>query len=380
MTTTSTYTKLYPLMATLKERSCLSLPGSPKAIYHLVLEARDLSYEIGDSIGVIPRNTKQIVEATLEAMHASGDEIIYDSRHKESLSLREYLSRKANITTISRKLLELVAQNQSNPSKQQLLRELLDAENCVAMKTFTAKHHVWDFLLAHSEVSLPPEVLCQTMMPLLPRLYSVASSQSIVGEEIHLTVDHHQYISGNIQRYGVASHFLCQETSIGETSIPIYIQRSPHFRLPQDTNTPIIMVGAGTGIAPFRAFMQERSLSSNHNWLFFGQCTSAYDFYYKDFWQQLVDEKKLRLDTAFSRDQEHKIYVQHRLLEHGEELWRWLSQGASLYVCGDAKGMAKEVDIALHTIVQKYGNLTNEDAINYIRQLRSNKRYLRDIY
>ena len=213
-----------------------------------------------------------------------------------------------------------------------------------------------------------------TFAPLLPRFYSVASSPNAHPDEIHLLVA--------LLPDGVASPFLCQTAIQGETPIPIYLQPAHSFFLPQDPETHIIMIGPGTGIAPFRAFMQERvhTQSPGKNWLFFGERNRASDFFYEDFWTALTTDNRLRLDLAFSRDQEEKFYVQHQMYEQRKELWNWIQEGAHIYVCGDKEKMAKDVDATLQRIAQEEGSLTSEDARVFVRSLRTQKRYLLDVY
>lgn len=358
-----------PYNATLKERYRLSKEGSPKEVYHITLDiaGSGIEYQVGDSIGIYPRNSHETVDATIKSIDASGDEMVMDTKRGDSLSLRQFLTERANITAVTKKLVDLVA----NPGLQDLDRQ--------ALKAIANEHHVWDFLNKYKTDKISPQELCDNLLHLLPRLYSIASSQKSCNDEVHLTIAMQQYCTGGHTRYGVATRFLCHETPLNEPVIPIYLQSGHHFRLPENPDTPIIMVGAGTGIAPFRAFLQERS-SAKKNWLFFGQCTSNHDFYYEDFWKELIDSGALQLETAFSRDQEHKIYVQHRISEKGEELMQWLEKGALFYVCGDAKRMAKDVDQALHQVVCEHGGKSDEEAKAYLKQLRTEKRYLRDIY
>ncbi len=210
--------------------------------------------------------------------------------------------------------------------------------------------------------------------PLLPRFYSVASSPNTHPDEIHLLVA--------LLQGGVASPFLCQAAELESTPIPIYLQPAHTFFLPQNPETHIIMIGPGTGIAPFRAFMQDRlhTQSPGKNWLFFGERNRASDFFYEDFWTALAAENRLRLDLAFSRDQEEKCYVQHQMYQQSKELWDWIQEGAHIYVCGDKEKMAKDVDATLQKIAVEQGNLSPEDARLYVRGLRTQKRYLLDVY
>jgi sulfite reductase (NADPH) flavoprotein alpha-component len=349
----SNCSKSHPYHVSLKERYRLTGPDSSKKTYHVVLDIGDsgISYEAGDSLAVHPLNNADIVNKTLHALGATGNEQI------EDMSLREFLTKKANLTTVTRRLVEAVG----------------------ASSVDRSNYHVWDFLQEHLKTPLSPEIFCSLLQPLLPRLYSISSAQHVVGDEIHLTVAQVEYTSNGHPRQGVASTYLCQDLAIGET-LAVYVQPSKHFKLPPP-DVPIIMVGPGTGIAPFRAFMQHRaSHNATHSWLFFGEWTRSHHFLYEDFWTELVDIGKLRLDTAFSRDQEDKIYVQHRLIEQGAEVWQWIQDGASLYVCGDASRMAKDVDEALHYIAQQHGGLNDDDAKAFVKELRTSQRYLRDIY
>jgi sulfite reductase (NADPH) flavoprotein alpha-component len=215
----------------------------------------------------------------------------------------------------------------------------------------------------------------------MPRFYSIASSPKVFPNEVHLTVAFLQYEANGQIHTGVGSHFLCCQAEVELTPVPIYVQPSHHFTLP-DPNTAMILIGPGTGIAPFRAFLQERlaTQAPGLNWLFFGERNRATDFYYSDFWLQLEKQGRIRLDLAFSRDQPQKIYVQHKILEHKKSFWDWIQQGSWIYVCGDAENMAKDVDAALQQIAREEGQLSEEDARLYIKSLRTEKRYLLDVY
>jgi len=221
------------------------------------------------------------------------------------------------------------------------------------------------------------------MLPkLTPRLYSISSSPAAHAGEVHTTVAVVRYRAHNIERGGVCSTLFADRVSVGD-ALPIYIQPNKKFRLPKESDAPIIMIGPGTGIAPFRAFLHERrSLgATGRNWLFFGERSAATDFLYADELHSMLADKHLtRLDTAFSRDQEHKIYVQDRMLEQASAFWEWLQDGATIYVCGDASRMAKDVDAALHTIVEREGGLGQEAAKDYVQQLKDEHRYHRDVY
>jgi sulfite reductase (NADPH) flavoprotein alpha-component len=230
-------------------------------------------------------------------------------------------------------------------------------------------------------VALSAAELIGMLKRMQPRLYSIASSPRAHEGELHLTVSAVRYSNGRRQRKGVSSTFLADRAA--DVDVPVFVQKSTHFRPPRNSHTPMIMVGPGTGVAPFRGFLHERIARGDQgrNWLFFGEQHADTDFYYGDELLEMRKQGQLtRLDLAFSRDQERKIYVQDRMLEQGSELWAWLEEGAHFYVCGDAARMAKDVDAALKTVAVQYGGLSEEKASDYIRQMASDKRYVRDVY
>ncbi len=235
----------------------------------------------------------------------------------------------------------------------------------------------------HPEANLGPQDLVQNLSPLLPRLYSIASSHMAHPGEVHFTVSRVRYEVHGRKRVGVASHYLCDMVKEKSTPIPIYLQQTKDFLIPQDNQVPMIMIGPGTGVAPFRAFMQERLARENpssQNWLFFGERHRNCDFFYEEFWQDLINKNMLTVSEAFSRDQEEKIYVQHRLWQMREKVWQWLQNGAHIYVCGDASRMAKDVDQCLQNIIKEALALSDESARRFLADLRKQKRYLRDVY
>lgn len=375
--------KNHPFKAAIKERQILSKASSHKQTCHIVLDIKGsgIQYNVGDSIAVCPVNAPEAVERTLKAMNSEGREIITD-KHGASHVLRDFLTHKANISEVSRKCVKEIALKQQDEHKKNKLLWLFEEGHKEALKAFLERHHLWDFLAEHCEVSLSPQELVSLLMPLLPRFYSIASSQKVVGDEVHLTVAFLRYNSNEHDRLGVCTNYLCELADMYTHEVPIYLQPHHGFTLPADPSTNIIMVGPGTGIAPFRAFMQERLFfnAQGKHWLFFGECHQACDYYYEDLWHDLHSNNRLHLDTAFSRDQEHKIYVQHRMLEKGEQLYNWLEQGASLFVCGDAHRMAKDVEATLHHIIEVHGQKSGQEAKEYVKMLRSTKRYLRDVY
>ena len=262
------------------------------------------------------------------------------------------------------------------------LEALLIKENQPHLQELLAKEDPLSFFTQYDPSKIPLQEWCSQFAPLLPRFYSVASSLNTEQDSVDLLVALLSFTHAGKQRLGVASHFLCHLAEVEKTPVPIYVQPAHRFMLPQDVHAPIIMIGPGTGVAPFRAFLQERIHlgSKGENWLFFGERNRQFDFFYEDFWGSLVNQNKLKLDLAFSRDQKDKHYVQHKMYENKSALWRALQEGAYLYVCGDAESMAKEVDATLHRITVEEGNLSHDDAKSYLKKMRQEKRYLLDVY
>jgi sulfite reductase (NADPH) flavoprotein alpha-component len=290
--------------------------------------------------------------------------------------------RHASITEGNRQLLQELHRRQTNPQKKDFLEQLLAEDKHSALKHYVENRQLWEILKENEEAFLTPFELSPLLSPLLPRFYSIASSQHAVENEVHLTVAQLRYEANGSERVGVCTHYLCELAPLEEPAVPIYVQPHRGFTLPENLEASIIMIGPGTGVAPYRGFMQERAFknASGRNWLFFGEWNRSTDFFYEEFWNELNQQGKLRIDVAFSRDQEHKVYVQHRMLEQGAELFKWLEEGAFLYVCGDAKRMAKDVEAALLQIIQEHGRMDDAGAKLYLKQLRQQKRYLRDVY
>lgn len=358
--------KSNPFPAKIKERYPLTKPGSTKTTYHIVLDLKEsgMTFKVGDSIGIFGENDPLLVDRLLVALQANGDEVITESRSGNSMSLRHFLTRKANLSRLTPSFLKVADPNHP------LLND----------KAYLASHDTLEFLQTHP--NLPLQEVVNQFAPLLPRFYSIASSLKTHPDELHLTVALSQYEHKGELRYGVASHFLCHLAKENDTPILSYVQPTPHFTIPVDLSAPMIMVGPGTGIAPFRGFLHERLAQSapGKHWLFFGERHRKFDFFYEDFWSSLVDNQKLRLDLAFSRDQAEKHYVQHKMMESGEELWSWLQEGAYFYICGEADPMAKEVEATLIQIFCNHGKLDIAGAKAYLKSLRHQKRYLADVY
>lgn len=371
------YTRTQPYPSRILDRSLLTGPGSTKTTYHIALEAQDprLSFKVGDSIGVLPSNDPDSVEEILRLIHASGSEEVLDARTSQKTTLKAFLTQKANLGRVNSAFFKFLCLH-SAPS------ELLLPENKNALTAHLDSHSLIDLLHLHKPAPLPPQEFVQPLMPLMPRFYSIASSPKVYPGEIHLTVSYVCYEANGRTRYGVGSHFLCDLAALDETAVPFYVQPSHSFMLPEDPSASLILIGPGTGVAPYRAFLQERiaAQASGRHWLFFGERNRATDFYYGDFWLDLEKQGRLRLDLAFSRDQAEKIYVQHRMLEQKKSLYNWIQNGSYIYVCGDAQEMAKDVEAALVQIFQEEGSLPEEDARKALKSLRAEKRYLLDVY
>ena len=374
---TAAFGRANPFPGTLLRNLPLNKPGSAKEVrhYEISLDTRGLSYEVGDALAVLPCNSPNLVAAILASCQATGEEEApWDN---SSLPVRDILATRADISKPSHTLVEKVALLASG-SELAAVRATGDGG---LLKKWLWGRDVLDLLQL-----LPKGVTVADLLPLLskltPRLYSIASSPRVHPGEVHLTVGTVRYQSHGRSRLGVASTFLAERTPEGG-KVPVYVQPSAGFKLPADPQRPVIMVGPGTGIAPFRAFLEERQAAGapGGNWLFFGDQKRATDFLHEDQLTTWLQEGHLkRLDLAFSRDQVDKVYVQHRMLEAAGELWRWLEEGAHFYVCGDASRMAKDVDAALHRVIETAGGKSPEDAQAYVAQLRSEKRYQRDVY
>jgi sulfite reductase (NADPH) flavoprotein alpha-component len=369
--------KSNPFAAPLLKNLLLNRPGSGKEVrhYEISLAGSDLAYEPGDALGVLPENCPELVAQLLEALHATGGEPV--SLGETSVPLRRALTTHFDITKPSPDLLRGVAQR--NPGCE--WAPLLDSSRRDELKKWLWGRDVLDVLRLPAD-PLPPEEFLKCLRSLAPRLYSIASSPRAHPGEVHLTVGSVRYVSHGRPRKGVASSYLADRVPVGE-AIKVFVQPSHGFKPPADGDTPMIMVGPGTGIAPFRAFLEDRRATGarGRNWLFFGDQKRQCDFLYEEqLTGWLKDGLLTRLELAFSRDQTEKIYVQQRMLEQAGELWSWLEAGAHFYVCGDASRMAKDVDAALHTVIEKAGGRSADEACEYVATLKSQKRYQRDVY
>jgi len=371
----SQYTKQNPYTATLLTSQKITGRDSGKDVRHIEidLEESGMSYQPGDALGVWYENSSELANAVAAAVGLSGIESI--DVDGESLSLHSALVSKYEITAANPQLVTKYAELSGSKKLQKLVA---DKDK---LREYASNTQVID-VLKEKQTKLTAEELVSILRRLTPRLYSIASSQTEVDEEVHLTVAIVEYQAGGEVRQGGASSFLGQRLEEGD-QVKVFIEHNNNFKLPQDDSTPIIMVGPGTGIAPFRSFIQERDNrgAEGKSWLFFGDRTFTQDFLYQVEWQKFLKSGALsRLDVAFSRDQHEKVYVQHRILEQAEQVWQWLQDGAYLYICGDATHMAKDVHEALVVVAEQQGGLTREQAEEYLNELRKAKRYQRDVY
>ncbi|WP_089251916.1 bifunctional nitrate reductase/sulfite reductase flavoprotein subunit alpha [Rhodococcoides kyotonense] len=373
----ATYGKKSPLPTALIRNTQLSAPGSAKDVrqFGFHLPAGTLSYEAGDALGVWPRNSDALVDEWLGLTKLDGDTVV-DLAGYDSMPLRSALRERLEIAKATPALLKFV----HTRTKDADLERMLLPENKSALSDWMWGRQSVD-VLSHLPVRADLDEWLGVLSPLQPRLYSISSSPKTDPDEVQLTVSTVRYNVHGVPRRGVCSTYLADHAESDD--VGIFVQKTTHFKPPEDPTAPMIMVGPGTGVAPFRAFLHERRAlgHTGPNWLFFGEQHAATDFYYRDELTAMRDDGLLtRLDLAFSRDQSSKIYVQDRMSEHGAELWRWLQQGANFYVCGDASRMAKDVDGALKGIVAQHGKLAPTSADAYVKALSAEKRYVRDVY
>ncbi|WP_197513703.1 sulfite reductase flavoprotein subunit alpha, partial [Mycobacterium sp. 1165178.9] len=373
----STYSKKHPLITGMVRNTVLSQPQSTKDVRHLVFDMPEesVTYEAGDALGVWPRNSDALVDEWLSVTGLNGQTPVEVGEHG-LMSLRSALTERIEIAHVSRDLVRFVQERTGDST----LAALLKPENKRALADWTWGRQSID-LLSKLPVSASAHEWLRVLKRLQPRLYSISSSPKACPGEVHLTVSPVRFNFQGVPRRGVCSTYLA-DRSPGDR-VAVYLQQSSNFRPPSDSDTPMIMIGPGTGIAPFRAFLQERRAlgHTGPNWLFFGEQHAATDFYYRDELEKMRDDGFLtELDLAFSRDQQHKVYVQHLMRKRGAQLWSWLQDGARLYVCGTADPMAKDVDRALCEIAAEFGKLDPDAAKDYVQSLSADKRYHRDVY
>lgn len=374
----SLWTRAKPFQAEVLARQTIVAADSDKDVHHieLLLEGSGLRYEPGDALGVWPQQSDDLVAAVLQELQLDGKEAV--THEGQTLELAQWLRERRELTVLTRPFIAAHAERGQHPELQALLEP--DPQARAQLGELLQTQQLID-LLRRWPTPWDATALVAALRPLAPRMYSIASAQSVVEEEVHLTVQRVHFERDGQERWGVATRYLC-DLNEGET-VPVFIESNDRFRLPADGKRDVIMIGPGTGVAPFRAFVQEREESGaeGRNWLFFGNPHRSSDFLYQLEWQQALREGVLtHLSVAFSRDQAHKIYVQDRLREHAAELWDWLQGGAHLYVCGDADRMAPDVHAALLQIAVEQGGQSSEQAEDWLKRLTREGRYARDVY
>jgi sulfite reductase (NADPH) flavoprotein alpha-component len=371
----SQYSKQNPYEATLLTSQKITGRHSGKDVRHIEidLEGSGLTYQAGDALGVWYENDPELALALVAKVGLTGEELI--DLDGDNIQLVTALVSQYEITSANPQLVTKFAEL----SGSKKLEKLVADKN--KLREYSSNTQIID-VLAEKKTQLSAEQLIGLLRRLTPRLYSISSSQEEVGEEVHLTVGVVEFDKGEESRQGGASSFLSRRLEEGAT-VKVYVEENNNFKLPADDNTPVIMIGPGTGIAPFRAFVQERDNreAEGKNWLFFGDRTFTDDFLYQVEWQKYLKSGVVhQLDVAFSRDQVEKVYVQQRVLEHAEQVWQWLQDGAHVYVCGDMNHMAKDVHDALLTVIEQQGKQSREQAEQYLNELRKSKRYQKDVY
>ncbi len=372
---TSPYTKEAPLTATLSVNQKITGRNSEKDVRHIEIDLGDsgLRYQPGDALGVWYQNDPQLVKELVELLWLKGDEPV--TVEGKTLPLSEALQWHFELTVNTATIVE----NYAALTRSESLLPLVGDK--AQLQQYAAATPIVD-MVRFSPAQLDAEALIDLLRPLTPRLYSIASSQAEVESEVHVTVGVVRYEIEGRARAGGASSFLADRVE-EDGEVRVFIEHNDNFRLPANPETPVIMIGPGTGIAPFRAFMQQRAAdgAQGKNWLFFGNPHFTEDFLYQVEWQSYVKEGLLtRIDLAWSRDQQQKIYVQDKLREQGAELWRWINDGAHIYVCGDANRMAKDVENTLLEVIAEYGAMDAEAADEFLSELRVERRYQRDVY
>ncbi|SDY08197.1 sulfite reductase (NADPH) flavoprotein alpha-component [Salimicrobium album] len=372
------YSKANPFRAEILENINLNGRGSNKEIRHieLDLEGSGLDYEPGDSIGILPENEETLTDELIQEMGWDGGTSVTITKDGEIRSVREALLSVYETTVLTKPLLEKASSLTENEDLKTLI------EDTEAVKSYIYGRDLLDFVRDFGPWNVPAEEFLAILRKLPARLYSIASSSSANPDEVHLTIGALRYEANGRQRNGVCS-VQCAERAEAGSTLPVFVQKNRNFRLPESGDSKVIMIGAGTGVAPYRAFLEEREEREDEgeNWLFFGEQHFVTDFLYQTEWQRWKKDGLLsRMDVAFSRDTSEKIYVQNRLWEQRKEVFRWLQDGAYVYVCGDESRMAKDVERTLTEIVASEGSLSSEEASDYIKALRTEKRYLRDVY
>jgi sulfite reductase (NADPH) flavoprotein alpha-component len=374
------YSRTSPFAAEVLENLNLNGRGSNLETRHLELslEGSNLQYEPGDCLGVYPENHPVLVDTLIEEMGWKPEEIVPANKKGDELPLREALLRSYEITVLTKPLLEQAAQLSFSTD----LRELVQPGHEEDLRTYLSDRDLLDLVRDFSLKGAPAREFVSILRKMPARLYSIASSSKANPDEVHLTIRTVRYETHGRDRYGVCSIQCAERLQLGD-SLQVYVHDNPNFKLPANADTPIIMIGPGTGVAPFRSFLAEREEigASGKTWLFYGDQHFHTDFLYQVDWQRWLKEGVLtRMDVAFSRDTDKKVYVQHRMMEKSRDLFQWLEEGACVYVCGDEKNMAHDVHSTLLTILEREGSMSPEEASAYLTGLQQQKRYQRDVY
>lgn len=378
--TESEYSRTNPFKAEVLENINLNGRGSNKETRHLEisLEGSGLTYEPGDSLGIYPENDPELVDILLEELKLESTENVTINKQGDVRPLKEALISNFEITNLTKPLLEQAAQLIKNEE----LQELLSPGNEAKVKAYLEGRDLLDLVRDFGPWNVTAQEFISILRKMPARLYSIASSLEANPEEVHVTIGAVRYDAHGRERKGVCSILCAERLQPGDT-LPVYIQHNQNFKLPENPDTPIIMVGPGTGIAPFRSFMQEREEigAEGKSWVFFGDQHFVTDFLYQTEWQKwLKDGMLTKMDVAFSRDTEEKVYVQHRMLENSKELFQWLQEGAVVYICGDEKNMAHDVHNTLLEIIEKEGSMNRDQAVEFLADMQQQKRYQRDVY
>ncbi|MEP9409326.1 assimilatory sulfite reductase (NADPH) flavoprotein subunit [Peribacillus frigoritolerans] len=375
-----TYSRTNPFKAEVLENINLNGRGSNKETHHLELslEGSGLTFEPGDSLGVYPKNDSDLVDMLLAELDWDPEETVKINKQGDLRQLRESLISDFEITVLTKSLIEQAAQLSGNED----LKELLEPGNEERLKEYREGRDLLDFVRDFGSWGESAQEFVSILRKMPARLYSIANSLSAFPDEVHLTIGAVRYESHGRERNGVCSILCADRLQPGDT-LPVYIQHNQNFKQPKNPDTPIIMVGPGTGIAPFRSFIQDReeSEAKGKTWLFYGDQHFVTDFLYQTEWQKWLKTGVLtKMDVAFSRDTDEKVYVQDRMREQSGELYEWLQEGAAVYICGDEKNMAHDVHNTLIEIIEKEGNMSHADAQAYLEDMQQNKRYQRDVY
>jgi sulfite reductase (NADPH) flavoprotein alpha-component len=373
------YTRNNPFLSTVRVNELQTAAGSEKETRHIELTLDEgMTYTPGDAVGIDPENRAGTVAEVMAALGFKGDERVLD-HYKVEISLEEALRTRLSIGKLARGSLKQYAK--LAPGLEGL-HAMADPENKARAEEYCYGREFIDLVTDHPGVVTEPQQLFHVLQRLVPRMYSIASSQRMHEDNVQITVRVIRYESHGRSRQGVASGQLGERALVG-TTMPIFLHANGNFRLPEDTSAPVIMIGPGTGVAPFRAFLEERQATgqTGENWLFFGDQREKLDFLYRDQFHAMQKDGVLtRLDTAFSRDQAKKVYVQDRMQEHAADLFEWLERGAYFYVCGDVTRMAKDVEMALLDVIARGSNGTLDHAAEYLAMMKKQKRYQRDVY